>query len=162
MKRFLLDSGFDQLDIAILEELQVNGRVSIADLARKIHLSQPAVHSRIRRLEREGIIQQYVTLVDREAAGYDLLCFIRITLQPHSREVFCNAQKVLKDLPNVLECYRMTGNYDMLLKVVLRDRHDLERFIEEHLMTITGIDRIDTDLVLNEVKQTTALQLKRK
>jgi Lrp/AsnC family transcriptional regulator, leucine-responsive regulatory protein len=161
MKRFLLDSGFDQLDIAILEELQVNGRISIADLARKIHLSQPAVHSRIRRLEREGIIQQYVALVDREAAGYDLLCFIRITLQPHSREVFCNAQKVLEELPSVLECYRMTGNYDLLLKVVLRDRADLERFIEEHLMVITGIDRIDTDLVLNEVKQTTALQLKR-
>lgn len=162
MKRFLLDSGFDQLDIAILDELQADGRMSVADLARKIHLSQPAVHSRIKRLEREGIIQKYVTLLDREAAGYDLLCFIRITLQPHSREVFCNAQKILEMLPNVLECHRITGGGDLLLKVVLRDRHDLEHFIEAHLMVINGIDRIDTDLVLNEIKHTTALRLKRK
>jgi len=161
MKRFLLDSGFDQLDIAILEALQANGRISVADLARQIHLSQPAVHSRIRRLEREGIIQKYATLVDREAAGYDLLCFMRLTLQPHSREIFCNAQKTIEALPNVLECYRMTGSYDLLLKVVLRDRQDLERFIEQNLMVIGGIDRIDTDFVLNEVKHTTALQFKR-
>jgi Lrp/AsnC family leucine-responsive transcriptional regulator len=161
MKHFLLESGFDQLDIAILEALQANGRISVADLARQIHLSQPAVHSRIRRLEREGIIQQYVALVDREAAGYDLLCFIRITIQPHSREVFCAAQDVIEKLPNVLECYRITGSYDLLLKVVLRDRRDLEQFIEQHLMVIKGIDRIDTDLVLNEVKKTTALQFKR-
>lgn len=161
MKRLLLDSGFDQLDIAILDELQANGRISVADLARKIHLSQPAVHSRIRRLEREGIIQGYVALVDRESAGYDLLCFIRLTLQPHSHDVFCKAQDTLKALPTVLECYRITGNYDLLLKVVLRDSRELEQFIQEQLMTIPGIDRIDTDLVLNEVKQSNALQFRR-
>ncbi len=58
MKKILLESGFDQLDLAILDELQTNGRVSVADLARKIHLSQPAVHNRKKRLEREGIIRQ--------------------------------------------------------------------------------------------------------
>ncbi|CAG0973798.1 partial HTH-type transcriptional regulator LrpC, partial [Anaerolineae bacterium] len=67
----LIDKGFDQLDYAILKELQVNGRVSVADLGRKIHLSAPAVYQRIKRMERAGVIRQYVALIDREAAGYD-------------------------------------------------------------------------------------------
>src|SRR5215217_6333819 len=69
MAKSLFDSGFDQLDRAILEELQVNSRISVADLARKIHLSPPAVHQRIKRLEREGVIQQYVALLNREMVG---------------------------------------------------------------------------------------------
>ncbi|MBC8171847.1 MAG: Lrp/AsnC family transcriptional regulator [Anaerolineae bacterium] len=162
MKKLLLDSGFDQLDLAILEELQHNGRISVADLARKIHLSQPAIHNRMKRLEREGIIQQYVALVDREAAGYDLMCFIRITIQPHSTENFCRAQTVINANPAVLECYRTTGTHDLVLKVVVSDHKALDKFIADHLMTLPGIDRIDTDMVLNEVKVTTALQLKKK
>lgn len=162
MKKLLLDGGFDQLDLAILEALQQQGRISVADLARKIHLSQPAVHNRMKRLEREGIIREYVALVDREAAGYDLMCFIRVTVQPHSREIFCEAQRVLHQLPAVLECYRTAGTHDLLLKIVVRDHKELDRFIAETLMSLPGIDRIDTDLVLNEVKSTTALQLKNK
>lgn len=162
MTTFLLESGFDGLDLAILNELQQNGRVSVADLARKIHLSQPAVHNRMKRLEREGIIQEYVALVDRESAGYDLMCFIRVTLQPHSREVFCEVQHTLNAIPAVLECYRTAGTHDLLMKVVMRDHKELHRFINETLMTIPGIDRIDTDVVLDEVKSTTVLQLKKK
>lgn len=160
MKKILLESGFDQLDLAILDELQTNGRVSVADLARKIHLSQPAVHNRMKRLEREGIIRQYVALVDREAAGYDLMCFIRLTIQPNSRENAGHAQAVLDKHPAVLECYRTTGSFDLLLKVVVRDHRALDQFIADTLMTLPGIDRIDTELVLNELKSTTAMQLK--
>jgi Lrp/AsnC family transcriptional regulator, leucine-responsive regulatory protein len=162
MTTFLLESGFDGLDLAILNELQQNGRVSVADLARKIHLSQPAVHNRMKRLEREGIIREYVALVDRESAGYDLMCFIRVTVQPHSRDVFCDIQRILSEMPAVLECYRTAGSHDLLMKVVMRDHKALDRFLAETLMAIPGIDRIDTDVVLNEVKSTTALELKKK
>jgi DNA-binding Lrp family transcriptional regulator len=162
MKNLLLESGFDQLDLAILEALQHNGRISVADLARKIHLSQPAVHNRMKRLEREGILHAYVALVNREAAGYDLMCFIRVTVQPHSREVFCEIEDKLRGLPMVLECYRTAGSHDLLMKVVVGDHKALDRFIADQLMTLPGIARIDTDLVLNEVKATTALELKKK
>jgi Lrp/AsnC family transcriptional regulator, leucine-responsive regulatory protein len=154
------DGGFDQLDLAILEELQVNGRISVADLARKIHLSQPAVHNRIKRLERAGLIRQYVALVEREALGYDLLCFIRVSVQPHTQEQFDCWQKVVSELPAVLECYRTAGSYDLMLKITLRSSKELDQFIGEHLMTIPGVDRIETSVVLSEIKATTALSLK--
>jgi Lrp/AsnC family leucine-responsive transcriptional regulator len=162
MKKILLEAGFDQLDLAILDELQQNGRLSVADLARKIHLSQPAVHNRIKRLEREGIIRQYTALIDREAAGYDLMGFIRISIQPRTRENFCEAQRILNDSPEVMECYRTSGNYDLMLKVLVQDHKALDSFIQSVLMSLPGVERIDTELVLNEIKTTTALQLRRK
>ncbi len=159
-RRTLQERGYDQLDLIIMEELQANCRISVTDLARRIHLSQPAVHNRIKRLERDGVIQRYVALIDREAAGYDLLCFIRLTLHPHSREVFCEAQARLEALPIVQEIYRTAGAHDLLLKVVLKSREALDRFIEDELRTIRGVERVDTDIVLNEVKRTTAIQVK--
>lgn len=158
MQKHLLDSGFDQLDLTILEELQVNGRVSVADLARRIHLSQPAVHNRIKRLEREGVIQRYVALVDREAAGYGLLCFMRLIVQPHGR--LCEVQEALMTMDAVLECYRTTGGFDLLVKIVVRDHKALDRLIQEQVMTLPGIDRVETNVVLAEVKSTTVLSLK--
>lgn len=160
MKNTLHDGGFDQLDLAILEELQSNGRISVADLARKIHLSQPAVHNRIKRLEREGVIEQYVALVNREAAGYDLLCFIRVSVHPHTKELFDCWREKVSELPAVLECYRTAGSHDLLLKVAVHNHKELDQFINEHLMTISGIDRIETNMVLNEFKVTTRLTLK--
>jgi Lrp/AsnC family transcriptional regulator, leucine-responsive regulatory protein len=160
MPNMLLTGGFDQLDHAILEELQINGRVSVADLARKIHLSPPAVYQRIKRLERAGVIRQYVALVDRESAGYDLLCFIRVSIQPHTKAQLAAFQKAVVAMPAVLECYRTAGSYDLLLKIVVHDHKELDRFISDHLMTIPGVNQIDTSLVLNEMKSTTALRVK--
>ena len=158
MKKALENRGYDNLDITILEELQMNGRISVADLARKIHLSQPAVHHRIKRLEREGIIQQYVALLDREAIGYDLLCFVNLSLTPHSQEVKCAVEKVINTMPQVLECYNITGRSDMLLKIVVENHRELNAFIKK-LETVSGIDRIETSVVLNNVKTTTELAL---
>lgn len=160
MTKSFFQDGFDQLDRAILEELQVNGRISVADLARKIHLSPPAVYQRIKRLERAGVIQQYVALVDREAVGYDLLCFIRISIQPHTDALMQAFQQAMIALPHVLECYRTAGSYDILLKVAVRNHRQLDQFIRDHLMSLAGVERIETSLVLNEMKYTTAYQLK--
>lgn len=160
MANSLFSGGFDQLDHAILQELQTNGRVSIADLARKIHLSPPAVYQRIKRLERAGVIRQYVALVDREATGYDLLCFIRLSIEPHTRESLDKVQVAMAGQPAVLECYHTAGSYDLLLKVVVHNPKELERFVSDHLMTLPGIGRIETSVVLSELKSTTALRLK--
>ena len=160
MSKTFFENGFDQLDRAILEALQVNSRISVADLARKIHLSQPAVHQRIKRLERAGIIEKYVALVNREAVGYDLLCFIRVSIQPHTKAQLEGFQKVIEELPSVLECYRTAGSHDLLLKVAVQDHKELDRFIADHLMTIAGVERIEASPVLNEMKSATALKLK--
>ena len=106
------------------------------------------------------MIQQYVALLDREAAGYDLLCFIRVSIQPHTESQLDGFQAAVEALPAVLECYHTAGSYDLLLKVALRDHKELERFIDDHLMTIAGVERIEASLVLNEMKSTTAFKLK--
>ncbi len=158
----LRDGGFDQLDLAILEALQANGRISVADLARSIHLSQPAVHNRIKRLERAGVITAYVALLDRDAAGYNLLCFIGLTLRPHTQAQFEAVQDALSAQDCVLECYRVSGAQDLMLKVALADHKALDDFVMTHLSTLPGIERIETHMVLHEVKQTTRLPLKKR
>lgn len=160
MSKSVFEGAFDQLDRTILEELQVDGRISIADLARKIHLSSPAVYQRIKRLERAGLITGYVALIDREQVGYDLLCFVRLSLQQHSRERLEQVQIAIAALKEVMECYHTAGSYDLLLKVIARDHRALERFISDHLMTLQGIEKIETSVVLSEMKSTTVITLK--
>jgi Lrp/AsnC family leucine-responsive transcriptional regulator len=159
MKESSRNRELDDLDAEILELLQSDGRVSNAELARQINLSQPAVHNRIRRLERLGYILQYVALLDREKIGYDLLCFINVNIQVHQPDQIETFRNMILRMPEVLECYHITGEHDYLLKVVLRNRKDLERFVVDKLTPIPGIARIQTSLVLREVKSTMALAL---
>jgi Lrp/AsnC family leucine-responsive transcriptional regulator len=149
----------DKVDKSMLRALQADGRLSNVELARKISLSPPAAHSRLRRLEKDGYIRQYTAVVDREKAGYDLLCFIHISLQMHQVTQVEKFREATRKMPEVLECHHITGEYDYLLKVVLRNRKDLERFVVDKLTPIPGVARIHTSLVFTEVKSTMALPL---
>lgn len=149
----------DDLDKSLLRALQANGRLSNVELARKISLSPPATHTRLKRLEKDGYIRQYCAVVDREKAGYDLLCFIHISLQMHQVEQVDKFREATHDMPEVLECHHITGEYDYLLKVALKNRKDLERFVVDKITPIPGVARIHTSLVLAEVKSTMALPL---
>jgi Lrp/AsnC family leucine-responsive transcriptional regulator len=149
----------DKVDKSMLRALQADGRLSNVELARKISLSPPATHARLRRLEKDGYIRQYTAVVDREKAGYDLLCFIHISLQMHQVTQVEKFREATRKMPEVLECHHITGEYDYLLKVVLRNRKDLERFVVDKLTPIPGVARIHTSLVFTEVKSTMALPL---
>ena len=149
----------DRVDKSLLRALQLDGRLSNVQLAKKISLSPPATHSRLRRLEKDGYIRQYAAVVDREKAGYDLLCFIHISLQMHKVEQVEKFREATRRMPEVLECHHITGEYDYLLKVVLKNRKDLERFVVDKITPIPGVARIHTSLVLTEVKATMALPL---
>jgi Lrp/AsnC family transcriptional regulator, leucine-responsive regulatory protein len=149
----------DNLDKSLLRALQADGRLSNVELARKISLSPPAAHARLRRLEKDGYIRQYTAIVDREKAGYDLLCFIHISLQMHQVTQVEKFREATRKMPEVLECHHITGEYDYLLKVVLHNRKDLERFVVDKLTPIPGVARIHTSLVLAEVKSTMTLPL---
>jgi len=159
MKKLLQKSGFDELDRAILEELQANCRLSNADLARKIHLSQPAVHNRIKRLEKQGIIQRYAAILDRDRIGYEMLCLVQVQLERHSPDCLAAFEQAVNAIPEVLECFRLAGEYDALLKIVVQDNKTLDQFIHAQITTLPGVGRVQTSLVLNEVKSTTALPL---
>ena len=149
----------DELDLAILRALQADGRMSNVELAQRINLSPPATHSRLKRLQEQGTIRNYVALLDQEQLGYDMTCFINISLQLHQVEELEGFRAIINELPEVLECYHVTGEFDYLLKVVVHSRKDLQRFVVEQLTPIAGVARIYTSLVLTEVKSTTALPI---
>ena len=149
----------DDLDLAILRELQRDARTSNVDLAQRIGLSPPATHARVRRLEREGVITRYVALVDPDAAGFDLLCFIHVGLRLHGHDDIERFREAVASIPEVLECHHVTGEHDYLLRVVLKNRRDLERFLVERLAPLQGVARVQTSLVLRETKRTTELPI---
>jgi DNA-binding Lrp family transcriptional regulator len=159
MIKNIYGSSIDQVDIAIMRALQSDGNLSNVDLAHRINLSPPATHARLRRLEKEGFIRQYTAIIDREKTGYDLLCFIHVSLQMHQLEQVEGFRQWTRKMPEVLECHHITGEYDYLLKVTLRNRKDLERFVVDKLTPIPGVARIHTSLVLTEVKSTMSLPL---
>jgi DNA-binding Lrp family transcriptional regulator len=151
--------SLDDIDKAALRALQTDGRLTNIELAKRIHLSPPAAHARLKRLQKDGYIRGYTAIIDREKAGYDLLCFVHFSLQMHQVEQVEKFHKLVRQMPEVLECHHITGEYDYLLKVALRNRKDLERFAIDRLTPIPGVARIHTSLALNEIKSTTALPL---
>ena len=149
----------DELDKNILQVLQKDARISNTELARRVNLPAPATRARVRRLEKDGLIQSYATIVDRKKAGYDLLCFVSISLQLHETEQVAGFIKIITEMPEVLECHHVTGEYDYLLKVVTRNTESLEDFLMNRLTPVSGVARIHTSLVLREAKSTSEIPL---
>jgi Lrp/AsnC family leucine-responsive transcriptional regulator len=150
----------DELDSTILEILQSEARISNTELARRVNLSPPATLARVRRLEESGYIERYVALVDRRRIGYDMFCFVRVSLQLHDIEQVTGFREAVQQMPEILECHHVTGDYDYILKVVARNTKDLEHFLINQLTPIPGVARIYTSLVLNEVKSSTVMPIK--
>ncbi|HBY99385.1 MAG: Lrp/AsnC family transcriptional regulator [Ardenticatenaceae bacterium] len=153
--RFQLDNK----DRDIVTILQHEGRVSFAELGRRIELSAPAVHARVRRLEEQSLIRGYAALLDRERAGNDVLCFINVSLLHHQREEDERFRNEVLAMPEVLECHHVTGEFDYLLKVIVPNRRALEAFLMDRLTALPQLDKVQTNLVLREVKNETAIPL---
>ena len=151
--------SLDGTDKAILRLLQADGRVSNAEVARQVGLSAPATHARVRRLEQAGVIRQHATLLDREAMGFDMVCFLNVSLQLHQYEAIERFKELVQDMPEVLECHHITGEFDYLLKAVFRNRDELQEFVVNKLTPIPGMARINTSLVLIEIKATQQLPI---
>ena len=145
--------AIDDYDRAILESLQQDGRIANAELARRLNLSPPAIHARLRRLEEAGLIARYAAILDREKLGFDLLCFINVSLQRHTREHVDVFRDRIRELPNVLECHHVTGEYDYLLRVAVKDTRDYERLLREKLYKIKGIRHSQSSFVLRTLKK---------
>ena len=105
------------------------------------------------------MIDRYVTLVNREALGLDLLCFAQVTLTHHQPECVSNFCTRVQGLQEVLECHYLAGEFDYILKVVVADHRHLEKLLREKIIPIPGVDKIKTSIVLNEVKASTSLPL---
>jgi DNA-binding Lrp family transcriptional regulator len=149
----------DAIDKAIINHLQDDASITNLELSQRIELSPPALQKRLRKLEDKGIIEHVVALVNRERVGFDLLCFVQVNLRHHEVQVVKEFKIAVQDMTEVLECYHLTGEMDYLLKVVVRNRKHLERFLIDTLTPAPGVDKIRTSLVLSDVKVTTKLPI---
>lgn len=152
-------SSLDRTDIAILRVLQADGRISNVELSDRVHLSPPATLARVRRLEQEGYISGYAAMLNREKLGHDNLALIEIALELHQYERIAEVLDRLVAMPEVLECYHVTGEYDYMIKVSTVNNRALDHFIAARLIPLPGIARIHTSIVLKALKQTTELDL---
>jgi DNA-binding Lrp family transcriptional regulator len=142
----------DALDRRILAELQDDGRQTNAHLAEALGLSQSATHDRVRRLERDGLIRGYRAEVAPEGMGIGLQAFVAAELNAHSRGHIEDFERGILRVPGVRACYHITGRFDYLVHVAVRDLEDLGTLIKMDIAAIPGVAKLETLLVLTEVK----------
>ena len=147
----------DETDARILQALQRQGRLSNADLAERVNLSASACHRRVQRLEADGIIRDYVALLDPRKVGRPTTVFVEITLSGQADEVLDAFERAVARVPEVLECHLMAGSADYLLKVVANDTEDFARIHRRYLATLPGVAQMQSSFALRTVRQTTAL-----
>jgi DNA-binding Lrp family transcriptional regulator len=153
------DIGLDAIDRRILDRLQENGRVSNVELANDVGISSSPCWRRVRELEKRGVISGYVALVDAAAVGLPVSVFIQVTLERQIEAALETFEAAVKERPEVMECYLMTGDADYLLRVVVSDLPTYEAFLKDHLTRIPGIANIKSSFALNQVKYRTSLPL---
>jgi len=149
----------DAKDIAILAIIQENATISNKELAELLRMSPSATHSRVQNLKERGYIEKALTVLNRELLGFDMLCLIHISLQTHNIEQIEEFYSKIVGLNQVLECYHVSGQFDYVLKVAMRNRRELRAFVLEQLTPIPYIATVQTSLIFEELKFTTSLPL---
>jgi Lrp/AsnC family transcriptional regulator, leucine-responsive regulatory protein len=149
----------DQTDMQILAHLQHNCRKSIAELAEKVNLSTSACHRRIKSLEDDGVITGYVAKLSPQRLGYRAQFFVELSLSSQGEEAFEKFEKALSQIPEVLECYLVGGQYDYLLRIIAQDTEDYERIHRYGLSRLPGVARIQSILSLRNVKPNRGLPI---
>lgn len=149
--------SYDATDASILRVIQRQGRISNADLAEAVHLSQSACHRRMARLEAEGIIDSYVALLNPRAVGRQTTVFVEIRLDNQSDEALDTFEAAVARIPDVLECHLTAGSADYLLKVVAADTEDFARIHRRSLARLPHVAQMQSNFALRTVVRTTAL-----
>ena len=150
----------DNINRAILHELQLDGRLSNSALAERVNLSESACLRRVRGLEESGFLRGYVALVDQSAAGYPDNVFVRITLHSQQQDDLAEFEVQAKQLPEVMECYLMSGDADYLLRVIVADARDYERVHSQYLTRLPGVARVHSSFALRTVAKKTEIPIR--
>jgi len=144
----------DKTDLEILKILQQNARVTVKEIAQKVHLSTTPVHERIKRLEQTGVIKQYVALLDHTKVRRGLMVICYVSLKAHNKNAGSTFIKAIKELPEVIECYNISGEYDFMLKVVEENMDSFYDFHVNRLSQIENIGNVQSVFVMGIIKQT--------
>jgi DNA-binding Lrp family transcriptional regulator len=154
-----MNAHLDATDIKILDLLQENGQITTKKIAETINLSATAVFERIKKLEKNGFIKKYVALLNEHKLGLKQVIFINLTLKEHTRSYLEKFVNEVKEFPEVLECYRVSGNFDFLIKVLVEDIHSYETFILTKLSLLSNLGNVQSHIALSEAKKTTKVKL---
>lgn len=149
----------DNFDIAILDALQRDGRLSNQALAEQVNLSTSPCWRRVKRLEEEGYIEGYAALLNPEKIGLQALAYIHVSLMNHTPATLETFRLFVADNAEVLECASITGAYDYVLKVIEKDTQALRLFLMDKLLALGIIRETSTEMVLQQLTKTTALPL---
>ena len=149
----------DKTDIQILKILQENGRITIKELARKVHLSPTPVFDRVRRLESSGIIERYTAVLNADKLGRGFIVFCSVKLRRMGKEIANDFVARIKDIPEVAECYNISGEFDYLLKIYAPGMLYYNEFCINVLGTIESLGSIQSSFVMNPIKTSPGLPL---
>ena len=149
----------DRTDLALLAELQRDGRISNADLAERVKLSPSACLRRVQRLEQAGVLAGYAAVLDPAKVGLGLQAFVRVQLARHDAEAIDAFTRRVQGWDEVVACHALTGEMDYLLHVVVQDLAHFSRFLLDHLLNASGVADINSSFVLRTVKHPRGLPL---
>ena len=147
----------DKTDLQLLRVLQQNARMTTKELAHEVNLSTTPVFERLKRLERDGIIKKYIAILDAEKVNQGFTVFCQVKLKQMNRDIAQSFVDVIKDIPEVSECYNISGNYDYLLKVHATDMRAYQSFVINTLGGIESLGSIESTFVMDEIKQSYGL-----
>lgn len=151
--------SLDVTDLRLLTALQSDARITNVALAKRIGLSPSACLARVKAMEADGVISRYVTLLNPQKIGLGMNVFIHITLERQTETELSAFEAAMRDNPDVMECYLMTGDSDYLVRVAMPDLPSLEHFIVARLSTTPGVANIRSSFTLKQVKYQTAFPL---
>lgn len=154
------DLKLDRVDRLILDVLQNDARITNAALAEKAHLSESACLRRVRALEASGLITGYGARIDQEKAGLPVNVFVNITLGRQDQADLQAFENAVRKIPEVMECYLMTGDFDYVVRIVVADTADFERVHRQHLTRLPGVARVHSSFALRAIARLHVLPIR--
>lgn len=144
--------NLDLTDKKILNLLQQNSKANIKEIALKIGLTQTPTYERIKRLEKEGVIKNYIAVLDKEKVGFTIEVFCQVTLLVHSKEMIMRFENAVNKIDEVMECFHVAGNYDYLLKIIVKDMNSYQAFLKNKLSVLDSVANVQSTFVMSSTK----------
>lgn len=147
----------DKTDIGILQLLEQDGRLNHKQIAHQLHKTVNPIHLRIRKLLQKGFIKRFTIIVDHKKVGRGLIAYTQVLLKQHSRETLANFKQEVVQLPEVMECYHMTGGFDFLLRIAIRDMDEYNALLTNKLSGLPDVGKLESFFVMSVNKHETSL-----
>ena len=145
--------SMDKIDKKILQELQLNARISIQELGERVGLSPTPCARRVKHLEERGVVKGYAAIVDEAQMGYGFSVFVSVQLDHQTDDRLLKFEAEIAEFPEVMDCWLMTGNRDYLLRLAIADLTEFERFLTGRLTKVEGVASLESSIPIRRVKE---------